>query len=115
MSRANSIGCDCVFGCTEKCICANKNDEFAYNSNGLLMRGKQLVFECGSNCHCPPSCRNHVAQNGIRYRMEVFQSKKSHWGVRSLDLIQASSFICEFAGTALTKSKHKFSLGMEVV
>lgn len=101
-------GCECVSGCTDDCLCAKKNGgEFAYDSNGLLIRGKPLVFECGNTCHCPPSCRNRVSQNGVKYRLEVFRSKETHWGVRSLDLIQAGSFICEFSGIALTKEQAK--------
>ncbi|GJW20363.1 histone-lysine N-methyltransferase family member SUVH9-like protein [Tanacetum coccineum] len=40
-------GCS-VFGCTLDCLCAKKNGgEFAYDANGLLVRGKPLIFECG--------------------------------------------------------------------
>ncbi|GFY81727.1 SU(VAR)3-9 homolog 9 [Actinidia rufa] len=62
---ANGNGCDCVSGCMDDCVCAMKNGgEFAYDQNGLLMRGKPLIFECGANCRCPPSCRNRVSQKG---------------------------------------------------
>ncbi|GJS94638.1 histone-lysine N-methyltransferase family member SUVH9-like protein [Tanacetum coccineum] len=38
--------CSCVSGCTLDCLCAKKNgDEFAYDANGLLVRGKPLIFE----------------------------------------------------------------------
>ncbi|KAL2508745.1 Histone-lysine N-methyltransferase family member SUVH9 [Forsythia ovata] len=100
---AKGIGCDCVGGCLDICSCANKNGgQFAYDLNGILVRGKQLIFECGPHCQCPPTCRNRVSQKGLSNRLEVFRSQETGWGVRSLDLIQAGSFICEFTGVVLT-------------
>ncbi|XP_058182682.1 histone-lysine N-methyltransferase family member SUVH9-like [Rhododendron vialii] len=102
----NGNGCDCISGCTDDCLCTSKNGgEFAYDQNGILIRGKPLIFECGTNCRCPPSCRNRVSQNGVRNRFEVFRSRETGWGVRSLDLIQAGSFICEYAGVVLTREQ----------
>ncbi|KAH7836193.1 hypothetical protein Vadar_033577 [Vaccinium darrowii] len=102
----NGNGCACTSGCTDDCLCAAKNGgEFAYDQNGILIRGKPLIFECGTNCHCPPSCRNRVSQNGVRNKFEVFRSRETGWGVRSLNLIQAGSFICEYAGVVLTREQ----------
>lgn len=102
----NGTGCDCVSGCVNDCLCAKKNGgEFAYDSNGILLRGKPLVFECGPFCKCPATCRNRVTQKGLRNKLEVFRSRETGWGVRSLDLIQAGAFICEYAGVVLTKDQ----------
>ncbi|KAL0414172.1 UNVERIFIED_CONTAM: Histone-lysine N-methyltransferase family member SUVH9 [Sesamum radiatum] len=102
----STSGCDCVGGCMDDCFCAKKNGgEFPYNLQGILVRGKPLIFECGPHCRCPPSCRNRVAQKGVRNRFEVFRSTETGWGVRSLDLIQAGSFICEYAGVVLTREQ----------
>ncbi|KAJ0617259.1 putative [histone H3]-lysine(4) N-trimethyltransferase chromatin remodeling SET family [Helianthus annuus] len=79
--------------------------DFAYDSNGLLVRGKPLIFECGPHCHCPATCQNRVSQKGLRNRFEVFRSQETGWGVRSLDLIQAGSFICEYTGVVLTREQ----------
>ncbi|KAI3823063.1 hypothetical protein L1987_04489 [Smallanthus sonchifolius] len=99
-------GCNCVSGCSQDCFCAKKNGgEFAYDSNGLLVRGKPLIFECGPHCHCPATCQNRVSQKGVRNRFEVFRSRETGWGVRSLDLIQAGSFICEYTGVGLTREQ----------
>ncbi|KAK9072422.1 hypothetical protein SSX86_008856 [Deinandra increscens subsp. villosa] len=99
-------GCDCVGGCSQDCFCAKKNgDGFAYDSNGLLVRGKPLIFECGPHCRCPATCQNRVSQKGVRNRFEVFRSRETGWGVRSLDLIQAGSFICEYTGVILTRQQ----------
>ncbi|GFQ02605.1 histone-lysine n-methyltransferase family member suvh9 [Phtheirospermum japonicum] len=102
----SSSGCECVSGCMNDCLCATRNGgEFAYDVHGILLRGKPLVFECGPHCRCSPTCRNRVTQKGIRHRFEVFRSRETGWGVRSLDLIQAGSFICEYAGVVLTREQ----------
>ncbi|KHM99040.1 Putative histone-lysine N-methyltransferase, H3 lysine-9 specific SUVH9 [Glycine soja] len=99
-------GCECVDGCVEGCFCAMKNGgDFPYNQSGILLRGKPLVFECGPFCHCPPHCRNRVTQKGLKNRLEVFRSRETGWGVRSLDLIQAGAFICEYTGVVLTRDQ----------
>lgn len=102
----NASGCECVSTCSEDCFCASKNGgEFPYDQNGILLRGKPVIFECGPFCKCPPSCRNRVTQKGLRNRLEVFRSRETGWGVRSLDLIQAGAFICEYAGVVLTRDQ----------
>ncbi|XP_071707635.1 histone-lysine N-methyltransferase family member SUVH9-like [Rutidosis leptorrhynchoides] len=99
-------GCNCVDGCTNDCLCARKNGgAFAYDRSGVLIRGKPLIFECGPHCKCPPSCRNRVSQTGIKHRFEVFRSRETGWGVRSFDLIQAGTFICEYTGVVLTREQ----------
>jgi len=99
-------GCNCVDGCGDGCFCAMKNGgEFPYTLQGHLVKGKPLIFECGPFCSCPPHCRNRLTQKGLKYRLEVFRSLQTSWGVRSLDLIQAGTFICEFAGVVLTREQ----------
>ncbi|XP_061339005.1 histone-lysine N-methyltransferase family member SUVH9-like [Gastrolobium bilobum] len=101
-----SAGCECVDGCVDGCFCALKNGgEFPYTQSGVLVRGKPVIFECGPFCQCPPHCRNRVTQKGLKNRLEVFRSRETGWGVRSLDLIQAGAFICEFTGVVLTREQ----------
>lgn len=105
-SSGKGTGCECVDGCGDGCFCSMKNGgEFPYSQSGLLMRGKPLIFECGPFCRCPPHCRNRVTQKGLGHRLEVFRSKETGWGVRSLDLIQAGAFICEYTGVVLTREQ----------
>ncbi|XP_061348981.1 histone-lysine N-methyltransferase family member SUVH9-like [Gastrolobium bilobum] len=101
-----ATGCDCVDGCADGCFCSMKNGgEFPYNQHGFLVRGKPLIFECGPFCSCPPHCRNRVTQKGLKNRLEVFRSRQTGWGVRSLDLIHAGAFICEYTGVVLTREQ----------
>ncbi|PKA45894.1 putative histone-lysine N-methyltransferase, H3 lysine-9 specific SUVH9 [Apostasia shenzhenica] len=99
-------GCECTTNCSINCYCATLNGgEFAYDGSGVLLRGKPLIYECGTACRCPASCPNRVSQKGLRQRLEVFRSKETGWGVRSFDLIRAGTFICEFSGIVLTKQQ----------
>ncbi|KAJ3693128.1 hypothetical protein LUZ60_012223 [Juncus effusus] len=93
-------GCLCKGVCNDNsCDCVKRNNgQLAYDSNGILMRGRPIVYECGDTCQCPIGCPNRVTQNGVKLQMEVFRSSGNIWGVRSLDFIQAGSFICEFSG-----------------
>ncbi|PWZ39653.1 Histone-lysine N-methyltransferase family member SUVH2 [Zea mays] len=88
--------------CVDQKLEGRNGGEFAYNKTGTLLRGKPLVYECGPYCRCPPSCPNRVSQKGLQHRLEVFRSRETGWGVRSLDLIKAGTFICEFSGIVLT-------------
>lgn len=107
VQRSDSAsGCDCIKGCGSGCLCEAKNSgEFAYDYHGKLIRLKPLIHECGPACRCPPSCRNRVTQKGLRNRLEVFRSLETGWGVRSLDILHAGAFICEYAGVALTREQ----------
>nr|XP_043610509.1 histone-lysine N-methyltransferase family member SUVH9-like [Erigeron canadensis] len=114
-NAGNSGGCNCVDRCTSDCLCAKKNGgEVAYDSNGLLLAGKPLIYECGPFCSCSSRCGNRVSQYGVRNSFEVFRSLETGWGVRSLDLIQAGSFLCEYTGVVLTKDQaHVFTMNGE--
>lgn len=103
---SKDVGCGCVSICSSDCYCARRNGgEFAYDMNGVLIKGKGLIYECGPLCSCPQSCSNRVTQKGMRNQLEVFRSPETDWGVRPLDLIPAGSFICEFTGVVLTKNE----------
>lgn len=102
----NATGCQCESFCGEGCFCFIKNgNDFPYSQSGLLLKGKPVIFECGPSCSCPPHCRNRVTQKGLKHRLEVFRSRETGWGVRSLDLIQAGAFICEYTGVVLTREQ----------
>ncbi|PKI70049.1 hypothetical protein CRG98_009512 [Punica granatum] len=102
----SGTGCVCETGCRQDCLCIAKNGgTFPYDTTGLLVKGKPVVFECGPHCMCPPNCRNRVAQRGMKLRLEIFRSRETGWAVRSLDLIQAGAFICEYTGVILTREQ----------
>lgn len=93
-------GCHCLGGtCGSKCSCARKNSGGpVYNEDGTLVRGRRVVYECGGLCDCTMSCLNRATQRGMKHQLELFRSKETGWGVRTLDLIQPGAFVCEFSG-----------------
>ncbi|KAJ4813593.1 hypothetical protein LUZ62_026159 [Rhynchospora pubera] len=97
-------GCKCTGRCSRlRCECVLENGgEMPFNSNGaIILPPKQLIYECGPACRCPPSCRNRVSQSGIRISLEIFKTENRGWGVRSPSSIQAGSFVCEYVGELL--------------
>ncbi|XP_052164822.1 histone-lysine N-methyltransferase family member SUVH9-like [Oryza glaberrima] len=109
LKRQTQRGCHCAELCGSRCSCERKNrgaDGPVYTSDGILLRGRPLVYECGPLCGCPMTCPNRVTQQGMKHRLEVFRSKETGWGVRTLDLIQPGAFICEYAGDVLSLDSH---------
>ncbi|KAI4369726.1 hypothetical protein MLD38_018140 [Melastoma candidum] len=105
-SVGNSTGCECVSSCGVDCFCLKKNGgEMVYDQNGFLLKGRPMISECGPFCKCPPFCHTRVTQKGMKHRLEIFRSREVGWGVRSLDLIPAGAFVCEYAGIVLTKDQ----------
>uniref|UniRef100_A0A804LX21 Histone-lysine N-methyltransferase H3 lysine-9 specific SUVH5 n=2 Tax=Zea mays TaxID=4577 RepID=A0A804LX21_MAIZE len=101
LTEKHNQGCDCTNGCSdsESCACAVKNGgEIPFDLSGAILNEKSVIFECGSSCKCPPSCRNRVSQHDMKIPLEVFRTTKTGWGVRSLWSIPAGSFICEYIG-----------------
>ncbi|KAL8540898.1 hypothetical protein ACS0TY_002228 [Phlomoides rotata] len=95
-------GCDCTNGCSnsKQCLCVLKNGgEIQFNEKGGILLGKEIVYECGPFCKCPPSCMNRVSQHGPRYKLELYKTGSSQvWGVRSSGYISSGSFVCEYVG-----------------
>ncbi|KAG6520223.1 histone-lysine N-methyltransferase family member SUVH9-like [Zingiber officinale] len=101
-SSIKIMGCRCSGVCSLDCECIQKNGgAMPYDPYGILLRGKPMIYECGPSCPCSGSCPNRVSQKGLRYKLEVFRSLSIGWGLRSLDVIRAGSFICEFSGDVL--------------
>ncbi|KAE8703586.1 Detected protein of unknown function [Hibiscus syriacus] len=59
--------------------------------NSRLIEATHVVFECGPNCGCGPTCVNRTSQRGLRYRLEVFRTPKKGWVVRSWDFIPSGA------------------------
>ncbi|XP_051207849.1 histone-lysine N-methyltransferase family member SUVH9-like [Lolium perenne] len=92
-------GCHCNTTCGSSCSCVRKNGGGpVYNEDGTLVRGRPIVYECGDLCDCTMSCLNRLTQREMKHRLEVFRSKETEWGVRTLDLIQPGAFVCEYSG-----------------
>ncbi|KAL5705068.1 [histone H3]-lysine(4) N-trimethyltransferase [Ranunculus cassubicifolius] len=109
-------GCNCVGGCfsSRNCSCIMKNGgRIPFNYNGAIVETMALVYECGPQCRCPPSCYNKVSQRGIKFSLEVFKTKSKGWGVRSLSSIPSGSFICEYTGKLLNEKEAGQMIGKD--
>ncbi|CAI9097233.1 OLC1v1033609C1 [Oldenlandia corymbosa var. corymbosa] len=94
-------GCGCIDGCSDlnPCPCVIKNGgEIPFNEDGGILKAKKMIYECGPNCKCPPSCQNRVSQHGLKLPLEVFKTESTGWSVRSREEIKIGSFICEYLG-----------------
>ncbi|KAL4587109.1 hypothetical protein LXL04_011759 [Taraxacum kok-saghyz] len=100
---ANAEGCECKGNCTDArtCACAKLNGfDFPYvrSSGGRLIEAKDVVFECGPNCGCGPTCINRISQRGIQYQLEVFRTSDRGWAVKTKDFIPCGAPVCEYVG-----------------
>ncbi|XP_047095339.1 histone-lysine N-methyltransferase, H3 lysine-9 specific SUVH1-like [Lolium rigidum] len=96
------LGCQCESVCLPgdtSCACGQHNGgDLPYNSSGVLVFRKPVIYECGEACHCTLNCRNRVTQKENRYHFEVFRTTNRGWGLRCWDPIRAGAFICEYTG-----------------
>ncbi|KAJ7529976.1 hypothetical protein O6H91_15G073500 [Diphasiastrum complanatum] len=100
-------GCQCVNGCSDPavCCCIRRNGgQLPYTGDKALVEIKNLVYECGQQCRCPPTCHNRVSQHGAKHRLEIFKKDRG-WGVRSWDSIPSGSFVCEYIGQVAVTDK----------
>ncbi|KAE8720075.1 Detected protein of unknown function [Hibiscus syriacus] len=97
-----ATGCNCEGACMDPktCECARLNGfdfPYVHRDGGRLIEAKHVVFECGPNCGCGPSCVKRTSQRGLRYRLEVFRTPKKEWAVRTeeLDSVSENNYVFE--------------------
>ncbi|CAO2827103.1 unnamed protein product [Amaranthus hypochondriacus] len=81
-------GCCCTDICNEDCSCS-------------VLRGGEVVTECGIGCKCDASCGNRVSQKGVSVRLKIVRIQNKGWGLFADQFIPQGSFICEYAGELL--------------
>uniref|UniRef100_A0A0D9Z6I2 SET domain-containing protein n=1 Tax=Oryza glumipatula TaxID=40148 RepID=A0A0D9Z6I2_9ORYZ len=93
MVSANKM---CVCKCTSSCLgedncsCLKTNGSYLpYNSSGILVCRKTMIYECNDSCACTINCSNRVVQRGSYLHFEVFKTMDRGWGLRSWDPIPA--------------------------
>ncbi|NP_001263285.1 histone-lysine N-methyltransferase SETMAR isoform 2 [Mus musculus] len=100
-------GCACIETPCVPGTCSCLRHENNYDDNLCLRdvgsEGKYAkpVFECNVLCQCGMRCRNRVVQNGLHFLLQVFQTEKKGWGLRTLEFIPKGRFVCEYAGEVL--------------
>jgi [histone H3]-lysine9 N-trimethyltransferase SUV39H len=61
------------------------------------------ISECNADCSCPSSCFNKVVQRGRTVPLEIFETAKCGFGVRSSDPIVRGQFIDLYLGEVITQ------------
>uniref|UniRef100_A0A8C6QXW3 Histone-lysine N-methyltransferase SETMAR n=1 Tax=Nannospalax galili TaxID=1026970 RepID=A0A8C6QXW3_NANGA len=77
------------------------DDSLCLRDIGLEAEYAKPVFECNALCLCGENCRNRVVQRGLQFHLQVFQTDKKGWGLRTLEWIPKGRFVCEYAGEVL--------------
>lgn len=80
---------------------SNYDDSLCLGNIGLEGKYAKPVFECNVLCQCGERCRNRVVQRGLQFRLQVFQTDRKGWGLRTLESIPKGRFVCEYAGEIL--------------
>ena len=67
--------------------------------------GTDIPYECNNKCACQKRenkkknpCTNHVVQDGLKVRLEMFLTKKKGWGIRTLQDIPKGTFMGTYIG-----------------
>lgn len=117
-------GCYCVDNCRDKmkCSCwkltvqfgfqrALKENEYrrhasiGYENMKILDVVPGGIVECGSRCKCcADKCSNHVVQNGIQHKLEVFKTENKGFGVRTKTDLPEGAFVCAYIGDVLEET-----------
>lgn len=63
------------------------------------------IFECGDSCGCSSNCLNRVVQNGRTIPLQIFDTKKYGFGVRSPVPILRGQFVDIYLGEVLTETE----------
>lgn len=105
------MGCECAAeeeggGCSRQSNCCGKKfgSKFAYNkTRAVAVPQGTAIVECNKYCKCGPDCLNRVVQRGRKNSLCIFKTKNGcGWGVRTLRVIAAGQFICEYVGEIIT-------------
>lgn len=103
--------CECEDCWTKpSCPCRKLNGGVpAYLPNGQLVEDKPMesnafILECSQRC-CSRSDCSRVGQRGIRYRLELFRTADSGWGVWSLDTIPYGAFVSLYIGKVIPSTE----------
>ncbi|KAK6645012.1 hypothetical protein RUM43_001288 [Polyplax serrata] len=102
------LGCECKGRCREQTYCCGPmaGAMLAYDSSKRLKTFEKVpIYECNKKCKCLKDCRNRVVQNGRSVKLCIFKTKKSGWGVKAMEEIEAGTFVCEYIGEMITESE----------
>lgn len=118
--------CQCIDGCGMYCGCLTSHQTdvnaegvqsavavqpYRRRDDGLVVLSddfiekwsdKVRIFECGEFCSCPLTCVNRVVQKGRKVALQIFETRRCGFGVRSSDNIYRGQFIDLYLGEIIT-------------
>lgn len=118
-------GCGCTGPCQIDCTCLRKKfddhiskgveqvQSYQRRADGLSVLTSNYIHnyakraeisECNSRCGCPPTCPNRVVQKGRTIPLEIFQTLRCGFGVRSSQPIARGQFIELYLGELITEN-----------
>lgn len=115
------VGCNCEDNCRDKWKCScwkltvqlevkrtllkKQKLKIGYENMKLQEMVSNGIVECGNLCRCcAAKCSNHVVQNGIQHKFEIFKTANKGWGVRATTDLPKGAFICHYAGDVLEEN-----------
>ncbi|XP_065573683.1 histone-lysine N-methyltransferase SUV39H2-like [Artemia franciscana] len=99
-------GCECTDCSTSKNCCPHLAKAApAYKKNGRCRKGGEAIYECNSNCLCPPTCVNRVIQRGPKVKLSLFKTEAKGWAVKALQVIAKDTFVVEYMGEVITSAE----------
>ncbi|KAL0935917.1 set domain protein [Colletotrichum truncatum] len=73
---------------------------------GLLrskfLKSKRPIYECHDGCACTADCPNRVVERGRKVPLQIYRTKNTGWGVRSLVDIKKGQFVDKYIGEIIT-------------
>ena len=89
-----------------ECISQNPDGNPAYDSDGLLLPGTSVIYECNKKCCCSvfnQPCKNRVVQMGRQVSLTIIRLPDQRgWGVIANHDIPRGTFIDLYLGEVIT-------------
>ncbi|ETI19741.1 hypothetical protein G647_08754 [Cladophialophora carrionii CBS 160.54] len=111
-------GCECTDCSLSSCICFTENRTYSRRPDGIVVLSDECIeremepqgphyeiTECNEVCSCGPDCLNRVVSKGRTVPLEIFQTQKCGFGVRSSQAIVKGQFIELYLGEVLTEAE----------
>ena len=108
------VGADSLYSgcqCESKCVSGGDGSchcNMAYDEPSGSFRDEYLlpesppVFECNSKCTCSNKCPNRMTQHLPSLDLNVFETERKGFGVRTAHLLQKGTFVGEYVGEVIS-------------
>ncbi|EXJ61813.1 hypothetical protein A1O7_02243 [Cladophialophora yegresii CBS 114405] len=111
-------GCKCTDCSLSSCVCFTKVRTYTRRPDGIVVLSDECIereiepdgphyeiTECNEFCRCARNCLNRVVSKGRTVPLEIFQTQKYGFGVRSSQDIVKGQFIELYLGEVITEAE----------